>query len=142
MSHDSDYARVVPPRSPSAPTATAEEEASIPPLDYRGTRKAPRIAMKKDAQASIDGNRAVLVDLSTVGAQVVAETVLRPNRQVRLTLSDAEHTVRVAGTIAWASFEMSQAAAGPQYRAGIEFVDPDTDAIEAFSLVNRAAPAG
>ena len=36
----------------------------------------------------IDGNPAMLVDLSTVGAQVVSATLLKPNQRVRLSFTE------------------------------------------------------
>ncbi len=86
--------------------------------------------------ATIDGNTATLVDLSTLGAQVISNTVLKPNQRVRLTLSDGKTTIRATGTIAWARFEIPPGS-GPRYRAGIEFVNPDTAAIDGFCTMHR-----
>ena len=46
------------------------------PLDATGTRRVPRIRMRQGLDVQIDGATAALVDLSTMGAQVVSTTVL------------------------------------------------------------------
>jgi len=98
------------------------------PLDPRGTRSAPRTSISDPVDLTIDGNAATIVNLSTGGAQVLSPTVLKPNQRVRLSLSDGEATVRVTGSVAWATFEIPR-----RYRAGIEFIDPDVKAIQTFA---------
>ena len=78
----------------------------------------------------MDGSSASLIDMSSNGAQVIASAALKPNQRVRLALNDDHGSVRLTGTVAWASFEITKS--GPRYRAGIEFVKPDHKAIEAF----------
>ena len=81
----------------------------------------------------IDGNTAVLVDLSIGGAQVLSASVLKPNQRVRVTLTDARGSIRVNGMVAWATFEIP-----PRYRAGIEFLGGDSAAIQAYALRHKA----
>jgi hypothetical protein len=81
----------------------------------------------------VDGNAATLIDMSPLGAQVVSLTVLKPNQRVRVTLADEAGTLRMSALIAWASFEIPPAA-GPRYRAGLEFVNADAAALNAFRL--------
>jgi PilZ domain-containing protein len=111
--------------------------APPPPLDLRGTRRAARIAMGSNADAMIDGNAARLVDLSTVGAQVISSTVLKPNQRVRVALPDDRGMLRFSAIVAWASFEIPPQS-GPRYRAGINFVDANPPAVEAFCARHRA----
>src|SRR6185369_5515084 len=121
MSHTGDYMRQVvkpsvvpaPPQpvaagSSSAPAATANvatEEAPARPLDWHGTRRAPRARVRDGVELQLDGNPASVVDLSTVGAQVISPTVLRPNQKVRITLPSDDFVLRFRGAIAWAKFE-------------------------------------
>lgn len=112
----------------TAPATMAEVPAS--PLDLRGTRRAPRVAIADGVGVLIDGNPASLVNLSAVGAQVVSLTILKPNQRVRVTLPDAGRPIRINAAVAWAAFEMPKA--GPRYRAGIEFFDGDVDALGRF----------
>ncbi len=114
----------------SAPTAVLTEPAAAP-LDQRGTRRARRHRMQQPLDITVDGSPATLLDLSTLGAQVLATTALKPNQRVRLALTDDAGVLRITGSVAWASFEISKG--GARYRAGIEFVKPDETAIDAFA---------
>lgn len=106
-------------------------------LDPRGTRRAPRIPMADGTEILVDGTPAVLVDLSLGGAQIVSPASLKPNQRLRLSFADGTTAVRVSGIVAWASLEMPRG--GPRYRAGVEFVRPDTAVIERFCEAHRRA---
>ena len=118
-----------------AGTATA---VAAPPvaLDQKGTRRAQRFKIIEGIEVLIDGNPAMLVDLSTVGAQVVSGTLLKPNQRVRLSFVENAKNVRFSAGVAWSAFELPKA--GPRYRAGIEFFDADPDAVGRFCDTNRA----
>jgi len=122
---DPDSARAVVAAAAPAPAAP------VAPLDQRGTRRAPRFRIAGDVDAVIDGNTALLIDLSSIGAQVVSTVVLKPNQRVRMALADDSGNVRFNATVAWASFEIPPKT-GPRYRAGIEFVDAEGKAVDAF----------
>jgi hypothetical protein len=113
--------------------APAVEPAATPlaPLDQRGTRRAARYKIAGYLEIVADGNLATVVDLSTIGAQIVSAIILKPNQKVRMVLTDEEATIRFAAVVAWASFEIPPKD-GPRYRAGIEFVDADATALEGF----------
>jgi hypothetical protein len=138
VAHDSDYRRISPRRAgpPVAPLLAVATVAA--PLDQRGTRRAPRTRMPDRVTMLVDGSSAPLVDLSTVGAQVVSATILKPNQRVRLALPDAAATIRFNGVVAWASFEIPSGGS-PRYRAGIEFLDADPAAVAAFVDRQRAS---
>jgi hypothetical protein len=156
MSHTGDYTRqVVKPSKPNAApagqpaasasasgtaTATAPQTATSPAatqdarLDWQGTRRAPRFRVRPGVELHLDGNPASVIDLSTVGAQVISPTVLRPNQKVRITIPIDDLTMRFRGAIAWAKFELPKAPVkSPQYRAGVEFTDADAKAIDSFT---------
>jgi hypothetical protein len=153
MSHTGDYSRQVVKPSVTSPapshasgggTAAAVETAEAPvttedaprPLDWHGTRRAPRFRVKEGFELQLDGNPAALIDLSTVGAQVISPTVLRPNQKVRINLPNDDFVLRFRGAIAWAKFELPRPpVTTPQYRAGIEFMDGDAKAID--SVINK-----
>jgi PilZ domain-containing protein len=86
----------------------------------------------------VDGNLALLVDLSTIGAQVLSPTVLKPNQRVRMALSDEHSSVRFNASVAWASFEIPRNT-NPRYRAGIEFIDADKSAVNAYLARHKQA---
>jgi hypothetical protein len=119
-----------------APAPAAAVAAPPAVLDQKGTRRAPRFRIIEGIEVLIDGNPAMLVDLSTVGAQVVSGTLLKPNQRVRLSFTDGAKPVRFSAGVAWSAFELPKA--GPRYRAGIEFFDADPDAVGRFCDTNRA----
>ena len=119
-----------------AATAVAVDEKK-PALDQKGTRRAPRIRIKDGVEVALDGNPAALVDLSTVGAQVVSATVLKPNQRVRIIMGDGKAAVKCAGSIAWAAFEMPKGMP-TRYRAGIDWgVIPESPNVERFAKKHK-----
>jgi hypothetical protein len=142
VAHDSAYARVTGRRpaeaaAPAAPAAAAvaEAPAAPAPLDQRGTRRAPRFKLVEQVEVTIDGNPAVLVDVSVVGAMVVSPTSLKPNQRVRMSLPDSARPIRIGAGVAWSAFEIPKT--GPRYRAGIEFYDADASSMERFIKANK-----
>lgn len=118
----------------AATVMTAPSPALIvvatPPVEWRETRRAPRHAVPAGLEVLIDGSPATLVDVSLVGAQVVMPTIVRPNQRVRVSLPNTTRPVRCGATIIWAKFEMPPG--GPQYRAGLGFIDADAAAVQLF----------
>jgi hypothetical protein len=131
IAHDSALTRVPVRRAPGHGGGVAVEEAK-PLLDQRGTRRAPRYRMKDGIEILVDGNAASLVDVSTVGAQVLCPSVLRPNQRVRMTLTDQKGAIRCNGSIAWASLELPKGLP-PRYRAGIDMTGADPEAVKGFA---------
>jgi PilZ domain-containing protein len=131
IAHDSALNRVAVRRAPGHAAAVMVEEAK-PSLDQRGTRRAPRYRMKDGIEILVDGNSASLVDVSTVGAQVLCPSVLRPNQRVRMTLTDQKGAIRCNGSIAWASLELPKGLP-PRYRAGIDMTGADPEAVKGFA---------
>jgi CheY-like chemotaxis protein len=151
MSHTGDYVRqvarpmmdaaatieVVPPPG-SEETVEAPPPPKTPQLDWRGTRRGTRHRMRNGLEIQLDGNPVLLVDLSTVGAQVVSATILRPNQRVRVSMPTDNFMMRFRGTIAWAKFELPKPTEPPRYRAGVEFTDADSAAITSYCNQNKA----
>lgn len=114
----------------------ALHEASRP-LDRAGTRQAARYAMHRRA-IFVNGEGAHLIDLSVSGAQIQVPSRLRPSQVVRMILPDAAGELRTQGTVAWS---IAVPAAGAiQYRAGIEFINPNTVGLSAFCARFGGAP--
>jgi CheY-like chemotaxis protein len=103
------------------PAGAPDPVVPVAPMDLHGTRRAERFAMAQGVEIYLEGTAVQLVDLSTVGAQVVSPTILRPNQRVRLTLSAQPGAPRFRSVVAWSSFELPQGVA--RYRAGIEILD-------------------
>ena len=126
IEHNSDYSRVVP--RPSA--------APDPSLDQRGTRRAPRVRIADKVTILVDAKLAMLIDLSTVGAQVVASGGLKPNQRADVAFNDGVARLTCEATVIWTAFEMSDA--GPRFRAGLDFVDPDVKALGEYAQRHKA----
>ena len=99
-------------------------------------RRVPRYELVERVEVAIDNNAVTLVKLSTLGAEVVSASVLKPNQRIRLSVSDGATSIRSSGTIVWANFEIPPGS-GPRYRAGLEFISPDVVALEAFIKTHR-----
>jgi hypothetical protein len=127
VEHDSDYARVSPRRA-------AARDAT---LDHRGTRRAPRFKIVASADATVDGYRSQLIDLSTVGAQVISAAAMKPNQRVKVSLADDLGQLRCEADVAWAFYEL-QPSGGPRYRAGLAFIDADARAMDGYCLRHKA----
>jgi hypothetical protein len=134
-------AAAAPPASVPAPAEIAIETVETvdetpapaqPPqnLDYRGTRRAPRFRMAEGTEAQVDGALATVVDLSTYGAQILCPTPLKPQQNIRMVLADDLGMVKFAAVVAWAFFEIPKGVS--RYRAGIEFKDAESKAVDAF----------
>ena len=122
--------------SPIVAAAAPAEPSVVPaqPLDARGTRRAPRTAIRDGLDIVVDGTAVRLVNLSVIGAQVVSAGVLKPNQKVRVSLVDESGSIRTGGIVVWASYELprhGQPAA--QYRAGLAFLDANAAAVGAFA---------
>jgi PilZ domain len=118
----------------AAPPASAGDAARN--LDYRGTRRAPRFRMAEGTEAQVDGTFATIVDLSTLGAQILCATSLKPQQRVRMILGDDLGLVKCSASVAWASFEIPKGVS--RYRAGVEFNDAEASTIDAFCKRHRS----
>ena len=151
MSHTGDYSRqVAKPTKGDAPrsggrstgessggSATATAEVARP-LDWHGTRRAPRYRVRPGVEIQVDGNPASVVDLSSVGVQVVSSTILRPNQKVRVSIPNDDFVMRFRGAVAWAKFELPKPNDPPRYRAGVDFTDADAAALDDFCAKIKA----
>lgn len=142
MSHTGDYSRqVVKPATVDAPASTAAgssgaagvaTEEAPRALDWHGTRRATRHRVRPGVEIQVDGNPASVVDLSTVGVQVLSATILRPNQKVRVSIPNEDFVMRFRGAVAWAKFELPKPNDPPRYRAGVDFADADPSAVDEF----------
>ena len=112
----------------AGPAEQAVLEASRP-LDRAGTRAALRYVMDR-RPIIVNGERSLLIDLSTTGAQLLLSVRVRPSEPVRMVLSAEAGDKRLSGAIVWAI----AVPIGPSihYRAGAQFSNPDAKWIEAY----------
>jgi hypothetical protein len=149
VSPDEEYTRISPRRaSPATPgagsaaggataaTASVAAPVSTTPLDQRGTRRAPRFKVRDAVDVLVDGTTATLVDVSSVGAQVLTAAVLKPNQRIRLALTDESGAIRFNASVAWAKFEIPPNS-GPRYRAGLEFIDANSASVDDYCSRHR-----
>lgn len=124
---------------PSGVRRPAPLEAELPPKSMQqGVRRAARARIAEGIEVLIDGDPAQLIDLSILGARVVAPFALKPNQRVRVSFADARGVVRCLGSVAWASFEMPKNTL-PRYRAGIEFNGSNAEALSLFCEKHKRA---
>jgi hypothetical protein len=107
------------------------------PLDYCGTRRAPRF-VTRSVNATVNGKNGQLVNLSCIGAQIRASLRLRPEEAIRLALSDGQGEVRLKSVVAWSVAEPIDG--NVTYRAGLEFIEPDAMTLESFCVRNITTP--
>lgn len=127
LEHNSDYSRVIP--RPAAPAPAA------PALDS-GTRRAPRVKMADRVTVLVDRKPATLIDLSIVGAQIIATSSLKLDQRTEIAFSDSVERTKCAATVIWAQFDVSSGS--PRYRAGLDFIEPDAGAIGAYAQRHKA----
>ena len=112
-----------PPAGGAEPTVVAEAAAPSRRRSISAARAARRASGWRARSAPLlDGNPATLIDLSTIGAQVVSSMVLKPNQRVRWRSATITARLRFNAAVAWASFEIPPNS-GPRYRAGHEVRD-------------------
>ncbi|MEP7117143.1 MAG: PilZ domain-containing protein [Acidobacteriota bacterium] len=125
------------PRPSGVRRPSTQPEAELPPKGLQqGVRRAPRVRIAEGVEVLVDGDPAQLLDLSILGAQVVAPFALKPNQRVRVSFADARGVVRCLGSVAWASFEMPKNMP-TRYRAGVEFSGANAEALSLFCEKHR-----
>jgi PilZ domain len=110
-------------------TGTASEAE---PSRYAPTRQARRVKILESINVAVDGAPGTLVDLSTLGAQVVSPRAIRPNRSVRLLLPSDQGGLSCEARVVWVCVEQGQANNHALYRAGVQFTDVDAPELDAF----------
>jgi hypothetical protein len=125
-------ASVAPAVLAQAPAAPAEaDEATAASIEYSPARQARRLKMREGIEAVLDGSASSLVDLSSIGAQLLSPLALRPNRVVKMTLRGGESALACKVRVMWAKFEPKGPAAA-QYRVGLKFTDVEPKAVDRF----------
>jgi len=99
---------------------------------YSPARQARRLKIREGIDVTLDGATSALVDMSSIGAQVLSPLALRPNRVVKMTLNGDESTLTCKVRVMWARFEQPQDKAAAQYRVGVKFTDLEPKAIDGF----------
>jgi hypothetical protein len=106
--------------TPDAPAAGALRAASFT-LHRVPARRSARRRVSQGTTAVVNGRNAFLVDISTLGAQVLTPVLLKPGQQVSFSLTSSGSPPRVRGSVAWSLYELKGPGGLPHYRAGIGF---------------------
>jgi hypothetical protein len=132
IAHDGALNRLAMRRTKSGTNLAVAVAEPRPALDPVGTRRATRVAIQDGVEIQVDGHAAALVNLSTVGAQVLSPKTLKPNQRVRIVFTEGNAVIRCTGLIVWAAFEMPKGAP-PRYRAGIALTADDPKPLAGFA---------
>ena len=136
-SHDRDRAPIPLPAEMIIPSSNLQR-AETSPDDFRGTRRATRFVLTIGVMIHVDGDPATVVDMSRIGAKILFSRILRPSQQVRVLVNAKSRSLRCEATVAWAHYELNGGKGGSYYRAGLEFVGADEDALDVFCGARRA----
>ena len=106
----------------------------------RPSRRAPRGKPTPNTIFTVNGEPVDVVDISGLGAQVIAHHALRPNQRVRIVIRwhDEVNQLHFEGSIAWAQYELPPPG-GACYRVGLEFLKADPEVLEQFCADRRTA---
>jgi hypothetical protein len=106
------------------------------PTKGANTRRASRFKILESLNAVVENGQATLVNISTLGAQVVSQPALKPTQKIKIALPDGNDAVRLTAHVAWATFEQPQPGTAPHYRAGMEFTDAAQEILEDYCRRN------
>jgi PilZ domain-containing protein len=95
-------------------------------------RKARRVKMLDGTVIIIDNMDGTLVDLSSLGAQVVSSSAIKPNSAVRLILPTEAGGITCEARVVWVNVERNTGSRSPIYRAGMQFTDVKTGELDGF----------
>ena len=118
--------------SKAAASKAAAQSGAHPPLQPGPERQSDRQAFSSALGVQIDGEAALLVDLSVTGAQVLSCASLRPAKTVKMLLPSSEMPVLCRGKIVWARLEPTSPGKPIRYRAGMLFTATDPAAVQTF----------
>lgn len=131
MAHDSEYRRVSPRRRRGASGAV---KVAKPRLDT-GTRRAPRWKMRAGVTVAVNDEVAALVDLSALGAQVLANEVLKPGQRIEVRFEPGRTGLTLPADVIWVKAEL--AGRHSRYRAGLEFRRAAAAALTVFCNAHK-----
>jgi len=107
--------------------AHAAQSASFSP-----SRIASRHGFREPLEVKLDGQTALLIDISTGGAQVLSSGALKPNKPVKMLLPSTGAILLCQAKIVWSRFEPPTPGKPMRYRAGMVFTQADPTALQAF----------
>ncbi len=124
--------------------ATAQQTSKKKPAvakTYSAVRQDARQSFPNALGIQIDGEAALLVDLSVSGAQVLSCSALKPSKNVKVLLPSSEQPVLCRGRIVWARLEPTMPGKPIRYRAGMTFTGADPAAVQSFITRHGSRPS-
>jgi hypothetical protein len=99
---------------------------------FTPARQARRLRVRDSVEVTVDGVESSLVDVSSIGAQILSSAAMRPNKVLRMVLRHGDRTLSCKSRVMWARFEPAKGSAEACYRVGVKFTDVDQQSVEAF----------
>jgi hypothetical protein len=99
---------------------------------YATQRRAKRVRMADGTMIVVDNSESELIDLSSLGAQVVSRQAMRPDSPVHIVLPSDGGGVACTGRVVWVIVEQQPNAASARYRAGVQFTDVKRGELDGF----------
>jgi hypothetical protein len=124
-----------------ATPAHAAAPSETQPAVYSPARQARRLKVQKGIDVTLDGADSSLVDLSSIGAQILSPLAMPPNRMVKMTLRTKDAALACKGRVMWARFEQPSRTAAARYRVGVKFTDIEAKALEGLMARHGIAEA-
>jgi hypothetical protein len=120
--------------APAKPTAASLSSAlaAASVAAAPNTRRVPRFLVRDPLEAVVDAQRAGIVDMSVMGAQIISLPALRPNQKIKVGLPDTDDVLNLMALVAWSIFEQTPSTLEPRYRVGIQFTDGAQQTLEAY----------
>jgi chromosome segregation ATPase len=125
-------------RTPGRQPGKAPARSKQADTGWVAVRMAPRYSFPGPMAVQVNGTPSQLCDLSVGGCQVLSLTAVKPNQTVKVLLPAQSKPITCTGKIVWAKLEAPALGRPAGYRAGVQFIKPDQDAIEEFLITQRA----
>jgi len=93
------------------------------PPSHPKQRQAKRVKMTDGTTVVLDDSEGTLIDLSSLGAQVLSRRSIRPNSAVRLVLDTHAGGVAATARVVWVIVEQQPTTQSALYRAGVQFTN-------------------
>jgi hypothetical protein len=112
--------------------ASKPSRGAAPSASFAPSRVASRHGFREPLEVKLDGQTALLIDISTAGAQVLSSGALKPNKPVKMLLPSTGAILLCQAKIVWSRFEPPTPGKPMRYRAGMVFTQADGPALQAF----------
>lgn len=108
------------------------QKASNVEKGHSTQRRARRVRMVDGTTVVVDNSESTLIDLSSLGAQVLSPRAMRPNSPVHIVLPSDAGGVACLGRVVWVIVEQQADTQSALYRAGVQFTDVKPGELEGF----------